>query len=111
MSETAKIFIKRCFEPDPAKRATASELLEEAFISDMGKKKKMSRLNMAGVNPITEFNRSVSAPAERFTRAISIANRLATSPEILDSGMDSGTHMNMWKSYSPRHLPTNSYQQ
>merc|ERR1719153_836949 len=51
----------------------------------------MSRLNLAGVNPITEFNRSVSAPAERFTRAISIANRLATNPEILDSGMDSGS--------------------
>ena len=34
MSETAKIFIKRCFEPDPEKRATASELLEEGFISE-----------------------------------------------------------------------------
>ena len=34
MSETAKIFIKRCFEPDPEKRATASELLEEGFIAE-----------------------------------------------------------------------------
>ena len=32
MSETAKIFMKRCFEPNPDKRATASELLEEGFI-------------------------------------------------------------------------------
>eukprot|EP00092_Neocalanus_flemingeri_P056406 GFUD01066862.1.p1 GENE.GFUD01066862.1~~GFUD01066862.1.p1 ORF type:complete len:1314 (-),score=252.38 GFUD01066862.1:291-4232(-) len=87
MSETAKVFIKRCFEPDPEKRATASELLEENFISDMGKKKK-SRLSLTGVSQITEFNRSVSAPSERFSRAIS---RMATSPEILDSGMDSGS--------------------
>jgi len=98
MSETAKIFIKRCFEPDPEKRATASELLDEGFISDMGKKKKMSRLSLAGAgNQITEFNRSVSAPS--FARAIS---RMAISPEILDSGMDSGIHMS--KSYSPQHL-------
>ena len=34
MSETAKAFIKRCFEPDPEKRATATELLEESFITE-----------------------------------------------------------------------------
>merc|ERR1740124_235873 len=89
MSETAKVFIKRCFEPDPDKRATATELLEDGFILDMGKKKKMTRLNLAGGSQINEFNRSVSAPTERFSRAIS---RMATSPEIFDSGMDSGSH-------------------
>ena len=37
----------------------------------MGKKKKMSRLNMTGISQVAEFNRSVSAPAERFARVIS----------------------------------------
>ena len=34
MSETAQRFIKRCFEPDPEHRATASQLLEEPFIAE-----------------------------------------------------------------------------
>lgn len=34
MSETAIAFIKRCFEPDPLKRASATELLEESFITE-----------------------------------------------------------------------------
>jgi len=100
MSETAKIFIKRCFEPDPEKRATASELLEEGFITDMGKKKsRLNRLNITGLSQVAEFNRSVSAPAREFARVIS---RMATSPEILDSGMDSGIYIS--KSYSPHHF-------
>merc|ERR1719208_438109 len=66
-------------------RATAAELLEESFIADIGKKKKMSRLN---VNIITDYSRSISAPAPNLARAVS---RLATSPEILDSGLDSGS--------------------
>ncbi|KAG0410037.1 hypothetical protein HPB47_012841, partial [Ixodes persulcatus] len=34
LSEKAQKFIKRCFEPDPAKRATAAELLEDPFLTD-----------------------------------------------------------------------------
>merc|ERR1719422_2383028 len=90
LSSKCQDSILRCFEPEPENRSSAAELLEDPFIAD--KKKKISRLNM---NSITEFNRSVSAPTERFTRAIS---RLATSPEILDSGMDSGITS---RSYSP----------
>lgn len=32
LSEKAKSFIKRCFEPDPNKRATAAQLLEDPFL-------------------------------------------------------------------------------
>lgn len=32
LSEKAKSFIKRCFEPDPDKRATAAQLLEDPFL-------------------------------------------------------------------------------
>lgn len=34
LSDRAKSFIKRCFEPDPDKRATASELLEDPFLGN-----------------------------------------------------------------------------
>ena len=34
MSERAKQFILRCFEPDPDRRATAAELMEENFLSE-----------------------------------------------------------------------------
>ncbi len=34
MSERAKHFILRCFEPDPDRRATAAELMEENFLSE-----------------------------------------------------------------------------
>lgn len=34
MSERAKSFILRCFEPDPDKRAGASALLEDPFLTE-----------------------------------------------------------------------------
>nr|XP_037281029.1 mitogen-activated protein kinase kinase kinase 15-like isoform X1 [Rhipicephalus microplus] len=55
LSEKAQKFIKRCFEPDPAKRATAAELLEDPFITD----KKKTR------PPAPDFSRSISVPADR----------------------------------------------
>ncbi|KAG8238442.1 hypothetical protein J437_LFUL002899, partial [Ladona fulva] len=45
MSEKAKLFILRCFVPDPESRASASDLLDDPFLSD----------------------RSISVPAERVT--------------------------------------------
>ncbi|XP_077488626.1 apoptotic signal-regulating kinase 1 isoform X4 [Amblyomma americanum] len=58
LSEKAQKFIKRCFEPDPAKRATAAELLEDPFLTDGGRKKK--------TRPAApDFNRSISVPADR----------------------------------------------
>jgi len=81
MSEKAQAFILRCFDKDPCARATAAELIEDPFISDMGKKKKISRLNIGG--HVAEFSRSVSAPT--FARTIS---RIAT--EGADSGLESG---------------------
>lgn len=34
MSDRAKHFILRCFEPDPDRRATSAELMEENFLSE-----------------------------------------------------------------------------
>nr|XP_022901393.1 mitogen-activated protein kinase kinase kinase 5-like [Onthophagus taurus] len=58
LSEKARSFILRCFEPDPDKRAKAQELLEDVFITE---RKKSVRLS----NQSVEFNRSVSVPVER----------------------------------------------
>ncbi|KAH9381780.1 hypothetical protein HPB48_009812 [Haemaphysalis longicornis] len=56
LSEKAQKFIKRCFEPDPAKRATAAELLEDPFLTDSGRKKKARP-------SAPDFSRSISGEA------------------------------------------------
>ncbi|KAK9506900.1 hypothetical protein O3M35_008749 [Rhynocoris fuscipes] len=63
LSDKAKAFILRCFDADPSKRATASELLEDSFLSE---KKKTSR---ALVSP-QELSRSVSMPADRINKSM-----------------------------------------
>ncbi|XP_059083686.1 mitogen-activated protein kinase kinase kinase 15-like isoform X1 [Tigriopus californicus] len=82
LSERAQQFILRCFEPDPDKRANASELLDDQFITDMGKKKKTStRLNVHAqplVAQQPEFSRSTSMPVDKFSRTLS---RMVNSPE------------------------------
>ncbi|XP_031844801.1 apoptotic signal-regulating kinase 1 isoform X2 [Nomia melanderi] len=60
LTERAKSFILRCFEPNPDIRATAAELLEDPFLNE---KKKTNRL----VAP-PDFSRSISVPADRFER-------------------------------------------
>ncbi|XP_062699786.1 mitogen-activated protein kinase kinase kinase 15 isoform X2 [Aedes albopictus] len=67
LSPVAKNFIKRCFEVDVDKRATAAELLDDPFLSDKHKKMRAS----ISIPPSTisagaaEFSRSVSMPADR----------------------------------------------
>ncbi|XP_076651533.1 apoptotic signal-regulating kinase 1 isoform X3 [Halictus rubicundus] len=60
LSDRAKSFILRCFEPNPDIRSSAAELLEDPFLNE---KKKASRL----VAP-PDFGRSISVPADRFER-------------------------------------------
>ncbi|XP_017791880.1 PREDICTED: mitogen-activated protein kinase kinase kinase 15 isoform X2 [Habropoda laboriosa] len=60
LSERAKNFILRCFEPNPDIRASAAELLEDPFLNE---KKKSNRL----VAP-PDFSRSISVPADRLER-------------------------------------------
>ena len=74
MTDKAKNFILRCFEPDPLLRATASDLLDDAFLADsvpIRSKKKSSSSSMSsaagGQTPTirgNDFNRSLSVPAE-----------------------------------------------
>ncbi|XP_039277638.1 mitogen-activated protein kinase kinase kinase 15 isoform X1 [Nilaparvata lugens] len=67
LSEKAKSFILRCFEPDPNKRAMAPNLLEDTFLTE---KKKTSRALIAP----QEFSRSISVPSERIVNKVLIKN-------------------------------------
>ncbi|XP_013928251.1 PREDICTED: mitogen-activated protein kinase kinase kinase 15-like [Thamnophis sirtalis] len=57
LSAEAKAFILLCFEPDPNKRVTASDLLKDSFLKQVNKGKK-SRI---AFKP-SDYNRSASLP-------------------------------------------------
>ncbi|XP_055543330.1 mitogen-activated protein kinase kinase kinase 15 isoform X2 [Wyeomyia smithii] len=64
LSPVAKNFIKRCFEVDVDKRATAADLLEDPFLSDKHKKMRAS-ISIPNTISTAEFSRSVSMPVDR----------------------------------------------
>lgn len=53
MSEDAKSFIMRCFEPNPDKRAIASDLLKDAFLKGGAKKRSKASPSLAEIEPST----------------------------------------------------------
>ncbi|XP_048349058.1 mitogen-activated protein kinase kinase kinase 15 isoform X2 [Sphaerodactylus townsendi] len=57
LSAEARAFILLCFEPDPNKRITASDLLKDGFLKQMNKGKK----NRIAFKP-SDYNRSTSLP-------------------------------------------------
>ncbi|XP_072850416.2 mitogen-activated protein kinase kinase kinase 15 isoform X2 [Pogona vitticeps] len=57
LSAEARAFILLCFEPDPNKRVTASDLLKDPFLKQVNKGKK----NRIAFKP-SDFNRSTSLP-------------------------------------------------
>ncbi|XP_069478995.1 mitogen-activated protein kinase kinase kinase 6 [Ambystoma mexicanum] len=65
MSEEAKFFILKCFEPDPATRATAAALLQDPFLSGSGKKKSRRPAVRVTIEKASagEYYRSLSVPA------------------------------------------------
>ncbi|KAG5875524.1 hypothetical protein JTB14_033890 [Gonioctena quinquepunctata] len=77
LSDRARSFNMRCFEPDADKRATAAQLLEDPFLGPE-RRQKTVRLN-------TEFNRSVSVPVEKMNPRHpghnSAPNQTPTTPE------------------------------
>jgi len=54
MSPEAKIFILRCFEPDPDRRATALDLLTDEFLTVTSRKKK-SKSSFTGGFSVAKF--------------------------------------------------------
>lgn len=80
LSERAKNFILRCFVPEPEKRATAAELLEDVFLTE---KKKSINITTR------DLSRSISVPAERIllkldkqTSANAAISRSPVSPDL-----------------------------
>lgn len=51
MSEEAKSFIMRCFEPNPDKRAIASDLLKDAFLRSSAKKRSKPLPGLSDTEP------------------------------------------------------------
>lgn len=79
LSEKAKNFLMRCFDPEPSSRATAAQLLEDPFIcsevlgvssSSYRYKKKASSSSISAETvsnmrlPPVDYSRSVSVPAD-----------------------------------------------
>lgn len=62
MSEQAKGFIVCCFEPNPDKRATASELLKNGFLKGSPRKRAKPQFDNSLKEPAGDFHRSMSVP-------------------------------------------------
>ncbi|XP_053488227.1 mitogen-activated protein kinase kinase kinase 5 isoform X1 [Ictalurus furcatus] len=63
MSEEAKSFIIRCFEPNPDKRTIASDLLKDAFLKGSTKKRSKPLPSLAEPDPSEgDYQRSMSVP-------------------------------------------------
>lgn len=82
MSEKAKDFILKCFEPNPDLRPTAEMLLHHPFIIDIGGTRKKKTLPMSSSpsqmkHPHLDYNRSVSMPIEYQP------NKSETSPDFV----------------------------
>lgn len=80
LSERAKNFILRCFEPEPEARATAADLLDDVFLTE---KKKSVHMQTR------DLSRSVSVPADRIpvkldkqTSANAGLSRSPVSPDL-----------------------------
>ncbi|XP_012267109.2 mitogen-activated protein kinase kinase kinase 15 isoform X2 [Athalia rosae] len=103
LSERAKSFILRCFEPNPDIRATAAKLLDDPFLTE---KKKSTRLPAP-----PDFSRSISVPAERLERLGKFDktnnNHIVTTPPIQSSHSDDTgglTKSSPLRERSPAHL-------
>lgn len=98
LSEVARYFILRCFEPNPDKRATASQLLEDPFLGC--DRKKNVRLN-------TELSRSVSVPVDKVNTRLpgsSAPNQTPTTPDS-DRNSDS-RNQSKGALLPPIHMPS-----
>ncbi|XP_028821904.1 mitogen-activated protein kinase kinase kinase 15 isoform X3 [Denticeps clupeoides] len=79
LSGDAKSFILRCFEPDPNKRATATDLLKDVFVRQNVKGKK----NKIAFKPSVwqDYIRSVSMPVQTEATGSSSSEHGSVSPD------------------------------
>ncbi|XP_055381487.1 mitogen-activated protein kinase kinase kinase 15 isoform X2 [Condylostylus longicornis] len=106
LSPLARNFILRCFEVDVNKRATASQLLEDHFLSEHRK----ARPSVAGSNP--ELSRSTSVPMDRLihkniSSAMSSTNISSPStPDVDITFMSSSTNSSLFNKTKTRGYST-----
>uniref|UniRef100_A0AAY4AMF0 mitogen-activated protein kinase kinase kinase n=1 Tax=Denticeps clupeoides TaxID=299321 RepID=A0AAY4AMF0_9TELE len=87
LSGDAKSFILRCFEPDPNKRATATDLLKDVFVRQnvKGKKNKIAFKPSGIMPPLTHsynnYIRSVSMPVQTEATGSSSSEHGSVSPD------------------------------
>ncbi|KAK7893478.1 hypothetical protein WMY93_022630 [Mugilogobius chulae] len=64
MSDEAKAFIMRCFDPNPDDRATSTELLADTFLRSSHRRKARSPQEPEPIDPLTsaDYQRSLSVP-------------------------------------------------
>jgi mitogen-activated protein kinase kinase kinase 5 len=79
MSSVAKNFILRCFTVDVDKRSTATELLEDTFLTD--KNKRSRSVVTPSPNPAELLSRSISVPAERISKTTSPQHTSSSASE------------------------------
>ncbi|XP_034179583.1 apoptotic signal-regulating kinase 1 isoform X4 [Osmia lignaria lignaria] len=88
LSERAKSFILRCFEPNPDIRATAAELLEDPFLNE---KKKTSRGGLTKSSPLRERSPAhLLSPIRMPTATLSFNSTIGNTPSIETSETDIG---------------------
>ncbi|KAI1294720.1 Mitogen-activated protein kinase kinase kinase 15 [Halotydeus destructor] len=98
LGERAKNFILRCFDPDPSKRATATELMADAFLAEPSTTRSTHRKKSPAtpqtpsplrVTSHIDFNRSISVPESGLASPTipgTRVHRLAGSAEDNSSG-------------------------
>ncbi|KAI7806518.1 mitogen-activated protein kinase kinase kinase 5 [Triplophysa rosa] len=80
MSEEAKGLIMCCFEPDPDKRATASELSKNSFLKGIPRKRAKPQTENVLKEPPGDFHRSMSVPI-----AVHVENAVVDHIELSSS--------------------------
>ncbi|XP_041096602.1 mitogen-activated protein kinase kinase kinase 5-like [Polyodon spathula] len=104
MSEEAKAFIERCFEPDPDQRATSAELLQDPFLRKPARRKTRTPSQPPLSDKVLpgDYHRSMSVPVQdssgsvKCDRTSSLDSRKPI-PVLQRSNTNSGTIGKMTK--------------
>ncbi|TSK34920.1 Mitogen-activated protein kinase kinase kinase 5 [Bagarius yarrelli] len=102
MSEGAKSFIMRCFEPNPDKRTVASDLLKDTFLKSSAKKRSKPSPSLAEIalsSPAGEYQRSMSVPVAVYVEDVdNDRTELSSSLNLRDmmSPAVSGEHLGLF---------------
>ncbi|XP_039595841.1 mitogen-activated protein kinase kinase kinase 5 isoform X2 [Polypterus senegalus] len=79
MSEEAKAFILKCFEPDPDRRTTATDLLQDSFLKTVSRKKNKGVTQTTLNEKIAgDYQRSLSVPTRTMVQNAHLVNETSS---------------------------------